>query len=334
MPGRVDATFAGAEANAAVAIARLGGAAEFVSALPANPIANAALGTLRGAGVGVRYVLRRDAGRCGLYFVETGASQRGGLVVYDREGSTFALSDPGLHAWPEILAGAAWFHTTGIGAGVSRLAADATLAGIRGARAAGQTVSCDLNFRRKLWRWDAGTAPEVLAQRTLAALLPHVDVLIGNAYDIATSTGEIFAGTETDGVGVQTALASRAAARFPNLQWIVVTLRENSSASQNKCGALLLRAADAAVFTAPQTDGRYSPYEIHRIVDRVGTGDVFAGALIFALQTPELAEPSRALSFATAASCLAHSTKGDFFQGTRAEVEALMNGDTDGHLSR
>ncbi len=301
MPGSLEMTFAGAEANAAVAIARLGGAAEFVSALPANPV---------------------------------GAAQRGGLVIYDREGSTFALSGGEIYPWHDILPGAAWLHTTGISAGVSRQSAAATQAAVIAARTAGLAVSCDLNFRRKLWRWESGVSPEALAQRTLASLLPHVDVLIGNAHDIAGTLGERFDEGPGDDLGAQTALAARAAARFPQLQWIAMTLRNNPSASQNKWGALLYRVADNAGFAAPLCAGRYAPYEIQTIVDRVGTGDVFAGALIFALQTPKLAEPARAVGFATAASCLAHATVGDFFQGTRAEVESLLNGDGNGHLSR
>ena len=334
MPGSIDVTFAGADVNTAVAIARLGGVSEFVSALPVNPIGDAALAAVRGAGVGVRHVVRREEGRCGLYFVESGAAHRGGLVIYDRAGSTFALAGAESYAWPDILAGAGWFHTTGISAGVSKPAAEATRAAVAAANSGGLTVSCDLNFRRKLWRWEPGVAPEVLAQRTLATILPHVDMLIGNAHDIAGTLGEGFEEQPTDGLRHHAALAQRATARFPNLKWIAMTLRENHSASENNWGALLYRTSDAGLFAAPSSNGRYQPYQIGTIVDRVGTGDVFAGALIFALRTAEFADPARAVSFAAAASCLAHSTVGDFFQGTRAEVESLMNGDGNGHLSR
>lgn len=334
MPGMMEVAFAGAEANAAVTIAQLGGRADFVSALPCNPIADAAVAALRGAGVGVAPVVRSAQGRCGIYFVETGASQRGGLVVYDREGSAFALAGPDDYPWPEIFANAGWFHTSGIAAGVSRVAADATHAAIRAARHAGVTVSCDLNFRRKLWRWDPGVAPEALARRTLATMLPGVDVLIGNPYDLADLIGEEHDAEPDGALEAHAALAARVAARWPQLRWIAMTLRQNHSASHNRWGALLFRPGDGAVFSAPQEGGRYAPYEIHTIVDRVGTGDVFSGALIFALQTVELAEPARALKFAMAASCLAHSIKGDFFHSTRAEVEGLMKGDGVGHVSR
>ena len=334
MPGLLETTFAGAEVNSAVAIARLGGDAEFVSALPANPIGDAALAVVRAAGVGVRHVMRREEGRCGLYFVETGAGQRGGLVHYDREGSTFAVTGATAYAWPAILRGASWFHTSGISAGVSRLAAAVTHAAVQAAEKAGLTVSCDLNFRRKLWRWEPGAAPEQLARRTLETILPHVHVMIGNPHDVAGVLGETLPEYDGTDLEVQVALAGRVAARFPNLQWIAMTLRENDSASDNTWGGLLYRTGDRAVYTAPLAGGRYQPYEIRGIVDRVGTGDVFAGALILALQGAEAAEPGRALAFAVAASCLAHSMVGDFFQGTRAEAEALMRGEGNGYLSR
>ncbi len=334
LPGGLEAAFAGAEANVAVAVAQLGGAAEFVTALPVNAVAGAALAALRAARVKVGHVVQADAGRCGVYFVETGASQRGGLVVYDREGSTFSLIDGDRYAWPQIFAGAGWFHTTGISAGVSRVAAEATLTAVRAARAAGVTVSCDLNFRRKLWRWETGVAPEELARRTLTRLLPDVDVLIGNAFDLAGLLGEAFDDEDTDGLDRQIALAGRVAEQFPRLKWIAITLRRNHSASRNRWGALLYQPVTRAVFAAPLEGGAYTPYTIDTIVDRVGTGDAFAGALIFALQTPELGEPARAIAFATAAGCLAHSIKGDFFYCTRAEVEGLADGNGAGHLSR
>lgn len=334
MPGTMEVAFAGAEANAAVAITQLGGRADFVSALPCTPIADAAVAVLRGLGVDAKRVVRSESGRCGLYFVETGASQRGGLVIYDREGSAFALTAAADYPWSDIFAEAGWFHTSGISASVSRVAAEATQAAVGAARRAGVTVSCDLNFRRKLWNWEPGVAPEILARRTLADILPEVEVLIGNPHDLADLVGERLMAEPADGLEAHLALAVRTGARWPQLRWIAMTLRENYSASHNRWGGLLYRPVDGAVFCAPQTGGRYVPYDIDTIVDRVGTGDVFAGALIFALQSPELAEPGRAVNFAVAASCLAHSTKGDFFCGTRAEVEALMNGDGAGHVAR
>lgn len=334
MPGTMEVTFAGAEANVAVAVAQLGGRAEFISALPRDPIGDAAVAALRAHDVGVGHVQRREAGRCGLYFVETGANQRGGLVHYDRAGSTFALTEASLYAWDETIRQAGWLHTTGISAGVSRAAAAATLAAVRAARAAQVPVSCDLNHRRKLWRWDDSTPPETLAWRTLAEIGREVDVVIGNPCDLAALVGEPAAGDASEHPARQEALARAVAGRFPQLRWIAMTLRQNHSASHQRWGALLYRPADGAVFRAPERAGLYEPYIIHTLVDRVGTGDVFAGALLFAWQTADLAEPARALAFATAASCLAHSIPGDFFHGSRAEVEALMGGDGAGYVAR
>jgi 2-dehydro-3-deoxygluconokinase len=334
LPGSLETAFAGAEANVAVAIAQLGGAAEFVTALPSNAVGDAAVAVLRGANVGVDNIAYRDVGRCAAYFVETGASQRGGSVLYDREGSTFSITGNESYDWQKVFAEASWLHTTGISAGVSRVAAEVTAEAVRRARAQGLTVSCDLNFRRKLWRWEPGVAPEELARRTLAVILPHVDVLIGNAHDIAGVLGEGSAQEDGQPVDHYIALAKRAVTRFPQLRWVAITLRQNQSASLNRWGGMLFRASDEAVHVAPHRNGQYAPYTIDTIVDRVGAGDAFAGALIFALQTPELSEPARAVSFATAAGCLAHSIQGDFFYCSRAEVEALANGGGEGHLSR
>lgn len=333
MPGTMDVTFAGAEANAAVTVARLGGKAEFVTALPTNPVAKAAEAVLRAAGVGLDLIVREDAGRVGIYFVEAGANQRGGLVIYDRENSVFAQTPPGKYPWDRIFAGAGWLHTTGISAGVSKIAADSTEAAVRAARQGGITVSCDLNFRRKLWRWSPGIAPAQLAQQTLRSWIDAVDVLISNPYDLAALVGEDFSGDPSD-VEACGQLALRVATRLPTLRWIAMTLRQNGSASRNLWGALLLRPASGEMFAAPMRGEKYEPYLIDTIVDRVGTGDAFAGALIYALQDPELCDPAKAIAFATAAGCLAHSVQGDFFQSSLDEVIELMNGNDAGHISR
>lgn len=335
MPGALEVTFAGAEANAAAMIAALGGRAEFVSALPRHEITEACLANLRAANIGTGGVVLRDEGRFGLYFVEAGVNQRAGNVLYDREGSTFSVSPADTYDWPRRLAGAGWLHTTGISAGVSRVGAEATLAAVRAAQSAGLTVSCDLNYRRKLWRWDGGD-PADLARRTLGAILPHIDVVIGNAADLALAAGLTppAAGAGQAALPQLHALAAEAARRFPNLRWVALTLREGCSATFHRWGALLLRVADGTRFLAPSHNGEYIPFEIPQIVDRLGAGDAFAGALIFAFLTPELAAPETALRFAVAASCLAHSIKGDFNYCTRGEIEALMEGGNGGGVSR
>lgn len=338
MPGKLETTFAGAEANVAAAIAALGGNAKFVSALPLNPLGAACVAAVRATGVDVSEIVFRDEGRLGLYFVEAGAGQRGGLVVYDRDGSTYALCGAESYAWEKILNGASWLHVSGIAAGVSALGAEATRAAVVAAKKAGVRVSCDLNFRRKLWRWEPGTEPAELSRRTMGRLLPDVDLLIGNPFDLADAIGATFssdnAPSTTVGLAQHEALARQVAERFPQVQFVAMTLRENHSASHNGWGALLLRMSDGKVFYAPLKAGAYAPYQIESIVDRVGTGDAFAGALLFALETPALASPERALGFAVAAGCLAHSVPGDFFFCTRAEVEALAAGSAGGQVSR
>lgn len=333
MPGRLDVTFAGAEANVAVTLAQLGGQAEFVTALPRNALTEACLANLRAMRVGVGRVRQLDCGRFGLFFLEPGANQRRSEVLYDREGTSFALAGPEAYPWSDVIAGADWFHFSGIAAGVSRLAAEATQTAVKLAREAGLAVSCDLNFRRKLWRWRTGATPADLFQHTMARLLPELDVLIGNAHDLASVIGETFAvdsGAPESHIG----LARRLAEKLPRLRWIAVTLRQAKSADRQGWGALLYRTEDGGLFSAPRENGAYAPYDIGVVVDRVGTGDAFTGALIHALRTPELAAPDRAVAFAAAASCLAHSVQGDYFLGSRAEVEALMNGDACGHVSR
>lgn len=331
MPGALEITFAGAEVNAAAAIAALGGKAELVTALPDNEISEAALATLRAADVGVRRILLRKEGRFGLFFVETGANQRAGLVLYDRENSTFSQT-ASAYPWRAIMGEAGWFHTTGISAGVSRTAAAATMAGLRAAEAAGVMVSCDLNFRRKLWRWDDTLAPEELARRTLGEMLSLVNMVIGNPSDLAATAG--LPATRRHGATGLRALAQTLATKFPRMRWVAVTLRQAVSATHNRWGAMLYDVRGKKSFFAPMQKGRYQPYEIASIVDRVGTGDVFAGALIHAFRTRELADPATALKFAVAASCLAHSTKGDFSVCSRGEVETLMAGSNGGMVAR
>jgi len=337
MPGTLELTFAGAEANAAVTIAALGGAARFVSALPRHEIAEACLANLRAARVGVEDVVRTDDGRLGLYFVEAGANQRAGNVLYDRDGSAFCRAGPEAYDWPALLRGAAWLHTTGIAAAVSREAAEATLAAVTAARTAGVRVSFDINHRRKLWRWDSACDPEELARRTLARILPAVDLLIGNPADLAHAAGVAPPAAEAetdDGPAALTALARAVVAKFPGVRRVAISLRDGVSATHQRSGALLYTAEEDRAWLAPSVDGRFRPYEIAHVVDRLGTGDALAGALLFALETPELAAPGTAIGFAAAASCLEHSIHGDFNYVTRAEVEALQRGGNGGGVSR
>lgn len=338
LPGSVEVTFGGAEANVAVALALLGAEARFVTALPKHTMADACVDQLRGLGVDTRFMLRTDAGRLGLYFLESGANQRPSRVIYDRDNSSIALTPGSAYDWSAILAGATWFHTTGITPALSATAAEATLQAVQAAKARGLMVSCDLNFRKNLWRWQPGTAPARLAEDTMRKVLPLVDLLIANEEDCADVLGIRAAGADFAAgklvVDHYPGVARQVAGQFPNLARVAITLRESLSASHNNWGAMLYCRAGDQAFFAPCDGGRYEPYEIRNIVDRVGAGDSFGGALIFALNTAELAEPAATVAFAAAASCLAHSIAGDFNFTSRPEIEALMRGARSGRVMR
>jgi len=338
LPGTLEASFGGAEANVAVAIALLGGSSKFVTALPANPIGDACIAFLRGLNVDTSAIVRTRTGRIGCYYVENGANQRGGSVVYDRGESAAALTRWGDYQLDHAFSGASWFHISGITPALSSIAADVALQSVREAKRRGMTVSLDLNFRKKLWNWEAGVGPSELARKTVTPMIPFVDVLLGNEEDADNVLGIRSPGTDVD-AGKITAdrypeVARRICADFPNLKYVAITLRESLSASHNKWGAMLYDSKlDKACF-APTRDRLYTPYEIHSIVDRVGAGDSFAGSLIYALTSSELSVPEVSLAFATAASCLAHSVVGDASFLQRSEVEALMTGRSSGRVQR
>ncbi len=337
-PGRMDITFAGAEANVAVSLALLGAQSRFVSALPKHAIADACVRTLTGLGVDTSQVLRTDAGRLGLYFVETGANQRASNVIYDRDGSSVSLTPPEAYDWSGICKDAGWLHVSGITPALSRMAADSALEAVCRAKEAGMGVSCDLNFRKKLWRWEAGTSPSALAEKTMRAMLPYVDVLIGNEEDASDVLGIRTEGTDVHAgelsIEKYPQVAETIAKQFPQLKKIAITLRQSISASRNLWGAMLYDTATGKASFAPSKDGVYQPYDIAAIVDRVGGGDAFAAGLVFALNSEELADDASAGAFAVAASCLAHSVKGDFNYVSKAEVLTLMGGNASGRVVR
>ncbi len=338
LPGSLQVTFAGAEANVAVAIACLGGSAAFVTALPRHAIADACVAHLHALGVDTRFMVRTDSGRLGLYYLETGANQRPGHVIYDRSGSAVSLTPWDQYPWKEIFEGSDWFHITGITPALSGIAAEAALTAVKEAKAHRLQVSCDLNFRKKLWRWDPACYANQLAERTMRELLPNVDLVVANEED-AAEVLRIHA-RDTDVQAGKVAVehypevAREIVHQFPNVSRVAITLRESISASHNNWGAMLYDSARDAAFFAPRREGRYQPYQICNIVDRVGAGDSFAAALIFALTTPELSAPEIAVAFAAAASCLAHSILGDFIYTSRSEVEALMKGSGAGRVVR
>ncbi len=338
LPGSLEVTFGGAEANVAASLTMLGAQGVFVTALPKNAVADACTAWLRGLGVDTRHVVRTDEGRVGLYFLEPGANQRPSRVVYDRAGSSINLTAADRYDWTAIFEGAEWFHVTGVTPSLSRMAAETTLAGVEAAKAAGLTVSCDLNFRKKLWRWDPSLPPRELAESTMRQVLPYVNLVVANEEDCAAVLAIHASGTDVEAGDLQIAsytdVARQLVAQFPNVAMVGITLRESISASHNNWGAMLYSATDDRSYFAPVQGDEYRPYGIRNIVDRVGAGDAFAAGLIFALTTPELSAPHTAVRFAAAASCLAHSIVGDINYSSRAEVESLMGGSGSGRVVR
>lgn len=335
----LEVTYAGAEASVAASICNFGGKARYITALPKHALAEATMDTIRSVGVDAQFVVRTDKGRLGLYFLETGANQRPSNVIYDRADSAVSMTPADAYAWDAIFTDAQWLHLSGITPALSKTAAGATLFAAEKAKAAGLTVSCDLNFRKKLWNWESGTAPQALAEKTMRKLLPFIDVVIANEEDCADVLGIHAADTDVHAGSLNTArypdVARQVVSQFPNVSKVAITLRESLSATHNNWGAMLFDAQLEKAFFAPlDSNGNYAPYEIKNIVDRVGGGDSFAAGLIFSLITPELQETQLAVRFAVAASCLKHSIKGDFNYSTRAEVESLVGGSASGRVVR
>jgi len=314
-----EATFGGGEANVAVALANYGLDAGFASALPDNDIGDAAIRELRGFGVDTSQV-RRCGERVGIYYLEAGANQRPSKVVYDRANSSIAACGPGDFDWDSVLQDAKWFHITGITPALSQSVADLSLESVKAAKARGVTVSCDFNFRGKLWRYGK-TAPEVMTE-----LVKYVDVGIANEEDCQKSLG-ITADVQVERGELDTkkyeVLSEKVLQVFPNMSVIAITLRESRSADTNGWSACL---RDRDGFRLSRR------YEITDIIDRVGGGDSFASALIYGLNAYENRQQS--LEFAVAASCLKHSILGDFNRVGVLEVEKLMGGDGSGRVQR
>ncbi|MFO0901479.1 MAG: sugar kinase [Pirellulales bacterium] len=340
LPGQVEVTWGGGEANVCASLALFGLPARYVTALPRHAVSESLVATLRGLGVDTDHLLWRKSGRLGLYFVEAGANQRGSTVLYDREHSAVSLAGPEEYDFGKILEGVHWLHTSGITPAISETACRANLALIRAARAAGATISCDLNFRKKLWNWRPGTAPKALAAECMTQVLEHVDLVIANEEDAADVLGIHAPETDVAQGQINAAgyeqVAREIVGRFPQVSRVAITLRESLSADHNNWGALLFdRATDRAYLAPTDAAGAYRPYEIRDIVDRVGGGDSFAAGLLFGLNHPDFAaDPGRALQFAVAASCLKHSIQGDFNYITREEVTALMQGNASGRVQR
>jgi 2-dehydro-3-deoxygluconokinase len=249
------------------------------------------------------------------------------------------MEPPESYDWKKIFSGARWFHITGITPALSKNAAAVSLMAVEAAGNLGLTVSCDLNFRKKLWRWDPALNSHDLAARVMGEILPHVHVLIANEEDVQDVLGikadSINPDTGGIDVGKYPQVARLVAKRFPSIRKIAFTLRESISATHNNWGAMLYDAASDSACFAPQEEGIYKPYPIKVIVDRIGGGDSFSGALIYAMMDESLGRNgSDTVAFAAAASCLCHSIYGDFNYTSREEVLALMGGKTSGRIVR
>ncbi len=319
----LSATFGGGEANVAVSLANYGMDVEFVTRLPENDIAQACVKDLRKHGVKTDNIIYGGT-RLGIYFLETGAVARASKVIYDRAHSAVSEIEPGMIDWDKVFEGAEWFHWTGITPAISQGAADVCLEAIKAANRRGLTVSCDLNYRKNLWKYGR-TAAEVMPE-----LVEGCDIILGNeedaekvfgikpeGFDATATAGDVHA-AEFESVCVQLMR------RFGKAKKVIITLRGSINANHNTWGGVLYDGK--TLYQSPR-------YDITHIVDRVGGGDSFMGGLIYGLMTHP-GDDQYALDFAAAASCLKHTIYGDYNEVNVAEVENLMKGDGSGRVSR
>mgnify|MGYP001815711455 FL=1 len=318
---RFSATFGGGEANVAVSLANYGIPVSFVTRMPENDLGRACATELRGMGVGTEDIAW-GGDRLGIYFLEAGAVSRGSKVIYDRSHSALSEITPGMIDWEEVFKDAAWFHWTGITPAISESAALVCQEAIEAAVKNGLTVSTDLNYRKKLWKWGK-PAREIMPQ-----LVQGCDVILGNEEDAAMALD-----IHPDGVDVTQgkveaeaylSVSKKIMEQVPRCKKVITTLRGSISASHNTWSGVLYDGTK--LYIAPE-------YNITHMVDRVGGGDSFMGGLIYGLLTYG-EDLQSALNFAVAASCLKHTIYGDYNRVTVAEVEKLMGGDSSGRVSR
>lgn len=316
---KFEATFGGAEANVAVSLANYNQDVSFVSKLPNNEIGQMAINSLRQYGVNTSNIVR-GGNRVGIYYCEKGASQRPSKVIYDRANSSIALASKEDFDWNEIFKDSDWFHFTGITPALSKEVAEITLEACKAAKEKGIVVSCDLNFRKKLWS-------NKEANETMSKLCKYIDICIANEEDAK----DVF-GIEAKDTDINTgklnkegyvSVAEQLSQRF-NFKYAAITLRESISANDNNWSAMLYNAKEGKAYFSKK-------YAIH-IVDRVGGGDSFGAGLIYALRNSY--KEQDAIEFAVAASCLKHSIEGDYNLVSLEEVKALANGDASGRVKR
>ncbi|NOR27911.1 MAG: sugar kinase [Lutibacter sp.] len=318
-----DVVYGGGESNVAVSLANYGVPVDFVTRLPKNDIGECTLMEMRKRGVNTQNIIF-GGDRLGIYFLETGAVSRGSKVVYDRANSAISEIKLGMIDWEQVFDGAEWFHWTGITPAISQSAADVCLEAVKAASKLGITISTDLNYRAKLWKY--GVEPEVI----MTELTSYCDIILGNEED-----AEKHFGIKPEGLDITTqghdvkadaflSVCEQMIKKFPKAKKVITTLRGSISASHNTWAGVLYDGK--TMFQSPQ-------YQITDIVDRVGGGDSFMGGLIYGLlQYPE--DDQNALNFAVAASCLKHTIKGDANLVTVEEVKKLMRGDASGRVAR
>jgi 2-dehydro-3-deoxygluconokinase len=313
------ATFGGGEANVAISLANFGINASFVTKLPEHEIGQAAVNSLRSFGVDTSNIVR-GGDRIGIYYLEKGASQRASKVIYDRAASAVATASPADFDWEKIFHRADWFHFTGITPALSDNVAEICASACKAAKAAGLTVSCDLNYRKNLWSREK-------AGQVMARLLEFTDVCIANEEDAGDVFGIKAENTNITGGKISyegyKSVAKKLADRF-DLSFAAITLRESMSANDNDWSAMLYNCKSCEYYFSKK-------YSVH-IVDRVGGGDSFGAGLIFAMLNNMPAQ--EALEFAVAASALKHSIEGDFNMVSADEVRKLAGGDASGRVQR
>ena len=315
----LEATFGGGEANVAVGLARLGLDVSYVSVIPDNPVGEACIRELNKQGIDTSLVVRKGE-RLGVYFLENGANQRPSVVVYDRSHSAIAEASKQDINWNEVFEGASWLHISGITPAISGSAAEISIEAVKKAKEKSVSVSCDLNYRKKLWKYGK-SAPEVMSE-----IVKYTDIAIGNEEDCQKSLGiKVDVDVESGKLQVDKykELTNKVLEIYPNLQKVAITLRESHSANYNGWSAVLNNRKDFHVS---------KKYEIHNIIDRVGGGDAFAAGLIYGLN--RLSDDKEALEFAVAASCLAHSISGDLPLISVEEVTKLAAGSGSGRVQR
>ena len=312
-------TYGGAEANAAVAAARLGDTAALITVLPSNDLGEGALRTLRAYGVGTGKILRRE-GRIGICFTETGSNMRPSKVVYDRADSALAALETGDIDWEQMLEGVGWFHVTGITPALTAVLCKESLCALDLCREKGIRTSFDVNYRSSLWRWGKN------AGEIVPAFAARADLLFAGVDDASLCLGRPFRREKGQPYAEQfAAFCAQVFAAYPNVRYVASGLRVSENADRNTWGGILCRRGAAKPFVSPQ-------YEVTDIVDRIGVGDSYAGSLIYALR--QGMDELSAVTFAAAASALKYTHYGDFTPVTRADVQALLNGDCGGRVRR